>query len=260
MFDVLPEPSETVWWANFLRNHDEWNLLKLPHEALEHGREYFRRREGDADSWIFGRGHRLRLADLYDGDHDRIAMAHSLLFSLPGTPIVLSGDEIGMGADLSLDERFAVRTPMQWSDEANGGFSTADPEDLFLPVNDDERFGYEHVNVKSQVDDPDSLLNRVSAAIEARHHAPEVSHGGFDVLQTGHAEVWAMRYHLDDRVLLTVHNLADSPRETILGFDSPAEATEHLLGDADYHVQDGGVTAWLDACEYLWIRGDTSAW
>ncbi|WP_435196730.1 alpha-amylase family protein [Natronomonas sp. EA1] len=258
MFDLLPEPSDTVWWANFLRNHDEWNLLKLPHETLEHAREYFRRGEGEEDSWVFGRGHRLRLADLYDGDHDRIAMAHSLLLSLPGTPIVFSGDEIGMGADLSLPERFAVRTPMQWDDSENAGFSTADADDLVLPVNDDDRFGFHHINVASQRDDPDSLLNRVSAAIEARHRCPEVAHGFFEVLDTGHKDVWAHRFHLDDSVLLTVHSFADEPRETVLEFDAPVG--EQVLGDADYHVQDGGVTVWLDDCEYLWLRGDRDAW
>jgi maltose alpha-D-glucosyltransferase/alpha-amylase len=260
MFEVLPDPSDAVWWANFLRNHDEWNLLKLPWEALDYGREYFRRGEGPEDSWIFGRGHRLRLADLYDGDHDRIAMAHSLLLSLPGTPIVLSGDEIGMGADLALQERFAVRTPMQWDDGENGGFSEADPEDLVLPVNDDPRFGYEVINVAAQRDDPDSLVNRVSAAIDARHRAPEVSRGSFSIVDTGHKDVWAHRFDDGESVLLTVHSFADQQRETVLGFDSPSEATEHLVGTADYHVQDGGVTVWLEPCEYLWIRGNRSAW
>jgi maltose alpha-D-glucosyltransferase/alpha-amylase len=153
MFEVLPEPSETVWWTNFLRNHDEWNLLKLPWEALEHGRDYFGRGEGETD-------------------------------------IVLSGDEIGMGADLSLPERAAVRTPMQWSDERNGGFSTADADELVLPVNDDPEFGYEGINVADQGDALDSLLNRLSAAIDARKRCPEIRDGDFTILESGHREVF----------------------------------------------------------------------
>jgi maltose alpha-D-glucosyltransferase/alpha-amylase len=260
MFEVLPEPSGTVWWTNFLRNHDEWNLLKLPWEALDFGREYFRQGEGGEDSWIFGRGHRLRLADLFAGDHDRIALAHSLLVSLPGTPIVLSGDEIGMGADLSLPERAAVRTPMQWSDERNGGFSGADPDELFLPVNDDPDFGYENVNVADQRDDPGSLMNRVSAAVDARNRCPGIVEGEFEVLESGHREVFVHRYRHGDAVLLMAHNTADEHRRVVVEFDSPPEATEHVLGPGGYHVQDGGVTLFLEDCEYVWLRGDRSAW
>jgi len=256
MFEILPDPSETVWWTNFLRNHDEWNLLKLPWEALEHGRDYFRRGEGPEDSWIFGRGHRLRLADLLGGDHDRIALAHSLLCSLPGTPVVLSGDEIGMHADLSLDERAAVRTPMQWADDHNGGFSEADPEDLVLPVHDGPECGYERINVERQRETPDSLLNRVSAAIDARKANAWVMEGVFDVVDTDPKEVWAHRFDREGQILLTVHNTADEPREVVVGFQSAPADAERVLGTADYHVEDHGVTVWLDACEYLWLRGE----
>ena len=260
MFEVLPEPSENVWWTNFLRNHDEWNLLKLPWEALDHGREYFRQGEGEEDSWIFGRGHRLRLADLYDGDHDRIALAHALLLSLPGTPILLAGDEIGMGADLSLPERLAVRTPMQWTDGRNGGFSTADSEDLVRSVNDDSEFGYEEINVEDQCGNPDSLMNRISAAADAYHDCPAIHWGTFSIVDSGHKEVFAHRFYHGDTVLLAVHNTADEYRRTVVGFDSSPEATEHVLGPGGYHVQDGGVTLFLEKCDYVWLRGDRSTW
>jgi maltose alpha-D-glucosyltransferase/alpha-amylase len=259
-FEVLPDPSGTGWWANFHRNHDEWNHLKLPWEALDFGRTYFRQGEGTDDSWIFGRGHRLRLADLFAGDHDRIAHAHSLLMSLPGTPFVLAGDEIGMSADLSLPERTAVRTPMQWSDEPNGGFSTADPAPLVLPVHEGPEFGYERINVADQRGDPDSLLSRVSAAVDARHRCPEIHEGEFSILESGHREVFAHRFEHGDSILLAVHNTADGYRRVVVGFDSPAEATEHVLGPGRYHVQDGGVTLFLKACDYVWLRGDRSAW
>jgi maltose alpha-D-glucosyltransferase/alpha-amylase len=253
-FEVLPDVSGVGWWANFLRNHDEWNLLKLPWEALEHAREFF----GDdaGDSWIFGRGHRLRLADLYAGDRDRVALAHSLLFSIPGTPVLLSGDEIGMGADLSLPERESVRTPMQWSDNRNAGFSTADPDDLFTPVVDEGELSYEHVNVAAQRGDPDSLLSRVRRLVDARRLCEEISTGAFSVVHAAPKEVWAHRLDEGRTTLLTVHSTASEPREVTVAFDAPAGATTKVVGPADYEVSEGRCTVRLDACGYAWIRGD----
>ncbi|WP_277553805.1 alpha-amylase family glycosyl hydrolase [Halobaculum limi] len=260
MFEQIPDgdPDGHVWWANFLRNHDEWNLLKLPHEALEHAREEFREGHGDGrDSWIFGRGHRLRLADLYDGDHDRIAMAHSLLLALPGTPILFSGDEIGMHADLDLPERQAVRTPMRWDgSEPNAGFSSADADELVIPVDGTGWPGVFQADVASQRGDADSLFARVSRAVEARKRAPEVSRGDFAVVDTDPKEVWAHRFDHDGEVLLTVHNFADDHREAVVGFDVDPDDAECVLGDAEFTVADGGVSVSMDGCDYLWLRGE----
>ncbi|MFC7097888.1 alpha-amylase family glycosyl hydrolase [Halobaculum marinum] len=259
MFEQIPDaqPDGHVWWANFLRNHDEWNLLKLPHEALEHAREFFREGHGDGrDSWIFGRGHRLRLADLYDGDHDRIAMAHSLLLSLPGTPILFSGDEIGMHADLDLPERQAVRTPMRWDDdEPNAGFSSADPEDLVLPVDGTGWPGVFQADAASQRGVDGSLFERVADATDARAESPEVARGEFAVVDTGPKEVWAHRFDHDGTTLVVVHNFADDPREVTVDVDAAADL-ERVLGAADYRVGDGDVTVALDGCDYLWLRDE----
>ena len=260
MFEQIPDAQSDghVWWANFLRNHDEWNLLKLPHEALEHAREEFRQGGDGRDSWIFGRGHRLRLADLYDGDHDRIAMAHSLLLSLPGTPIVNSGDEIGMHADLDLPKRQAVRTPMRWDgDEPNAGFSTADPRDLVMPVDGTGWPGVYQADAASQRGDSGSLFERVASAVDARKRCPEISRGDCSVAHVEPNDVWAHRFEHDGRALLAVHNLASEPRDVVVDFDvDPADA-EHVLGGGDYRVADGGVTVALEGCEYIWLRGET---
>ncbi|MFB6090031.1 MAG: alpha-amylase family glycosyl hydrolase [Halobellus sp.] len=259
MFEELPAPDDHVWWVNFLRNHDEWNLLKLPHEALEHAREEFRMGGGDGerDSWIFGRGHRLRLADIYDGDHDRIAMAHSLLCALPGTPIVNAGDEIGMHADLDLPERAAVRTPMRWDGDArNAGFSDADPDELVLPVDGTGWPGVFQTDVASQRDVEGSLLNRVSAAVDARKRSPEVSRGSFSIVHTAPKSVWAHRFDHDGTVLLAVHNFADEARAIRTDVDAEPESTERVLGDAEYRVSDGGIEVELDGCGYLWVRAE----
>jgi maltose alpha-D-glucosyltransferase/alpha-amylase len=250
---ILPDIDGLGQWATFLRNHDEWNLLKLPDETIEHAREYF----GDDadDSWIFGRGHRLRLADLYDADHDRIAMAHSLLFSLPGTPVMLSGDEIGMGADLSLPERESVRTPMQWHDGENAGFSSADPEALYNPVIDEGRFSYEHINVADQLDDPDSLLSRVSRLIDAHQAHPEINDGEYTIVDSGHQDVFIHRIDHEGQVLLCAHNFADEYRESDVGLEASEDSIEHVVGDGGYHVEDGGVTFLLEPCDYVWLTG-----
>ncbi|MFB6150991.1 MAG: alpha-amylase family protein [Haloarculaceae archaeon] len=252
--EVLPDVSDVGQWANFLRNHDEWNLLKLPQPAFEHAREYFGDDEGD--SWIFGRGHRLRLADLYAGDHDRIAMAHSLVLSLPGTPVVLAGDEIGMGADLAIPERDAVRTPMQWSAETNAGFSSADPDDLYLPVVDEGPFGYERINAADQQGDPDSLLSRIRRLVGARQRNAWIGDGEYTIVDSGHEDVFVHRVDAGDRVLLCAHSFADAYRESAVGFDVPGAATEVVAGDGEHRHWGDGMTFRLDACDYVWLRGD----
>lgn len=160
----IPTPSKNGQWANFLRNLDELNLEWLSESDRQTVLERF---APDEEMQIYGRGSRRRLAPML---HDRrlIELAYSLLFSLPGTPVIPYGDEIGMGDDLSLDGRDAVRTPMQWADEDNAGFSSAPPEDLIRPVISDGEFGYEHINVDEQRDDPESLLNWISQAVGIR--------------------------------------------------------------------------------------------
>ncbi|SMO75801.1 alpha-amylase family protein [Halorubrum cibi] len=252
--EILPDIGGVGTWVNFLRNHDEWNLLKLPEEAFEHAREYF----GDdaGDSWIFERGHRLRLADLYDGDPDRIALAHALLFSLPGSVALQSGDEIGMGADLSLPEREAVRTPMQWDDSANGGFSTADPDDCYNPVVDEGEYAYDRVNVADQRENPDSLLSRIRDLSRVRDRCPEIARGDFRIVDAEPKGVWAHRFDRDGEVLLCAHNFAAESREAVFGFDVDSDAAERVVGGGDYRVADGGVTLDLGAHEYVWLRGE----
>jgi maltose alpha-D-glucosyltransferase/alpha-amylase len=256
--ELLPDVSGVGGWVNFLRNHDEWNLLKLPQESFDHAREYF----GDdaGNSWIFERGHRLRLADLYAGDHDRIAVAHSLLFSLPGSVALQSGDEIGMGADLSLPEREAVRTPMQWDDSANGGFSTANQDDCYNPVIDEGEYAYERINAAAQRDDPDSLLSRVRDLSAARDDCPAIARGSYSLPEPDHKETRVHRFDHgegeSETVLLCAHNLADGYREEVVGFDVDPDTVERVVGDGGYHVAEGGVTFLLDECDYVWLRGE----
>ncbi len=199
-------------WANFLRNHDELSLDKLSEAERE---EVFEAYAPDEGMRVYDRGIRRRLAPMMGGDAARIALMHSLLFALPGTPVMWYGDEIGQGEDLSLEERNAVRTPMQWSDEAQGGFSTA--EDLVRPVARGGPAGYEAANVADQRGDPDSLLGRVQRMIRARRSAPEIGWGETRVLDPGHEAVLALVSEWRGDRVVTLHNLAGEAVEVTPG-------------------------------------------
>ena len=258
-FDMLPyDCFEDGQWANFLRNFDELNLLKLPEDAFQHSRELFN--PPGEDAWIFDRGHARRTAGILGNDPDRIAMAHSLLCSLPGSPVILAGDEIGMGEDLSLPERQPVRTPMQWSDDRNAGFSTADAEDLILPVIDEGEFGYQEINAADQLGEPYSLYNRVAAIAHTRSICSELWRGEFEQVPVEPDDVWVFRVRHEDTVLLTAHNLSGEYREVTVDPEIPWGATADLVGPGEYHFPEGGpMTFTLDGYDYVWVRGDTDA-
>jgi maltose alpha-D-glucosyltransferase/alpha-amylase len=147
-------------------------------------------------------------------DRRRLELAFSLLFSLPGTPMMQYGDEIGMGEDLSLPERECARTPMQWTSERHGGFSRA--KDVVRPVISDEVYGYQRVNVADQRRDPHSLLNWTERIIRTRRECPEISWGQFEIIDPGTPDVLAMRYDWRETSLLTLHNFSREPRDVVV--------------------------------------------
>jgi maltose alpha-D-glucosyltransferase/alpha-amylase len=159
---------------------------------------------------LYDRGIRRRLAPMLGGNPKRLSLAFSLLFSLPGTPMMQYGDEIGMGDNLRLPERECARTPMQWTSEKQGGFSTAGK--LVRPIIDDPVYGYKDVNVADQRNDPDSPLNRTERLIRTRRECPEISWGNFEVLRTSAPEVLAMRYDWRGTSIVTLHNFSSQAR------------------------------------------------
>ena len=199
----------TAQWAQFLRNHDELDLGRLTEKQRQ---KVFERFGPEKNMQLYDRGIRRRLAPML-GNRAHIELAYSLMFALPGTPVLRYGDEIGMGDDLSLEERAAVRTPMQWTDEKNSGFSVADAKDLIHPVIDEGPFGYEHVNVEAQRRQPDSLLNWMTAMIRLRKECPEVGHGNWEILEVNHPHVLGLYYHWQGQQLLTLHNFSEEPVE-----------------------------------------------
>ena len=172
--------------ATFLRNHDELNLDKLSRTERD---EVFKAFAPKENMRIFGRGIRRRLASMLGNDRKKMELAHSLLFTIPGTPVLRYGEEIGMGEDLSMEGRSSVRTVMQWANDRNGGFSTAPTENLIRNVISGGDFGYEKVNVSDQLRDPDSFLTWISKAIDYRKEFAEFGWGRNHVIDTGNPHV-----------------------------------------------------------------------
>ncbi|MEF8851578.1 MAG: hypothetical protein V5A28_04030 [Haloarculaceae archaeon] len=191
-----------------------------------------------------------------DSDGDGWGDLQGVIDRLPGTPVVLAGDEIGMGADLDVPERDAVRTPMQWSDERNAGFSAADPEDLYLPVVEEGPFGSGRINVADQRGDPDSLPSRIGRLVATRQRNTWVSDGEYTIVDSGHKDVFVHRVDAEDRVLACAHSFADEYRESAVGIGVPDAATGQVAGPGDYRVWGDGVTFSLDACDYVWLHGE----
>jgi maltose alpha-D-glucosyltransferase/alpha-amylase len=242
---------ETAQWANFLRNNDELDLGRLTDEQRE---RVFAEFGPEPRMQIYDRGLRRRLAPMFDGDRRRLELAYSLMFTLPGTPVLRYGDEIGMGEDLSLKERAAVRTPMQWSIEANAGFSKA--KRPILPVISDGPFAYERVNVADQKRDPHSLLNWTERIIRARKECPEIGWGDWRVIKTSSPHVLALRYDWRNNGVLFLHNL-DAKALTVTFGAGSADGVElaNLLAP-DHSKADGRGQhrVELEGYGYRWYR------
>jgi maltose alpha-D-glucosyltransferase/alpha-amylase len=200
----------TGQWAHFLRNHDELDLGRLSARERELVFDAFGR---EPSMQLYGRGIRRRPAPML-GDRRRLELAYSLVLSLPGTPVLRYGDEIGMGENLRLRERAAIRTPMQWSAEPNGGFSTADR--VVRPVVDGGPFGYATVNVEQQRRDPDSLLRWTVRMIRLRKECPEIGWGEWQIVATRSPAVLAVAYRWRGGTVVCVHNFDAEAREVSL--------------------------------------------
>jgi maltose alpha-D-glucosyltransferase / alpha-amylase len=205
MAGTPPIPAKAQW-ASFLRNHDELDLGRLSDAERA---EAFAAFGPEPHMQAYERGIRRRLAPMLDGDERRLKLAFSLMFALPGTPVLWYGDEIGMGEDLAQPERNSVRTPMQWADEPNAGFSTAPTGRLVRPVVAQGRFDYRRVNVAAQRDLDGSLMDDLQRLVRTRRACPEVGWGSCRVLETAETSVLALRYDWRGETVLIVHNLAD---------------------------------------------------
>ncbi|MDX1663659.1 MAG: maltose alpha-D-glucosyltransferase [Candidatus Promineifilaceae bacterium] len=204
--DILqrtPPIPANAQWLTFLRNHDELTLEMVTVEE----RQWMWEQYAPDPRMRLNLGIRRRLAPLLDGDRRRWLVLHAMLLSLPGTPIIYYGDEIGMGDNVWLPDRHGVRTPMQWDDGENGGFSSA-PQ-TYVPVIDDELYGYRKVNVGAQEDDPDSYLWATRFLLQARAQSPALQRGSMEWFNTDSRAILGYWRTLDEQRVLCLFNVAN---------------------------------------------------
>jgi trehalose synthase len=252
--DARPEIPEDAQWAIFVRNHDELTLDQLSDDERQ---EVFDAFAPDEDMQLFDRGLRRRLPPMLDGDPDRIRLVYSLLFSLPGTPVLFYGEEIGMGENLDIEGRLSVRTPMQWTDGKNAGFSPARPSRLSRPIPDGQ-FGPLAVNVADQRRRPDSLLTWMQQMTRRRRETPEFGWGRATLLDCGDDAVLVHRCDWEHTAVVAIHNLSPTPRELRidLGPMNGCNQVVDLLHEAQpAHDVDGStVDLKLAGYDHKWFR------
>lgn len=247
---LLPVPPDQCGWANFLRTLDELDLSRLPdNERLETCAAF----APDEGMRLYGRGIRRRIAPMFNGDAKRLEMVYSLLFSLPGSPTLVYGDEIGLGEDLSRPGRDAVRVPMQWTAGRNGGFSTAPAGSLVQPVVKDGPFSFRRVNVEKQEKDPNSLLNRIRVFNKARRSSDAIHRATLQAIHTGHKAVLGHRCPSDGGGLIILHNLSRKPAKLQLpsGLTGPGTLKDMISG-VEVSFTDGQVRLTLEPYGYFW--------
>jgi maltose alpha-D-glucosyltransferase / alpha-amylase len=201
---ITPPIPENCQWAMFLRNHDELTLEMVTDEE----RDYMYRTYAQDRGMRINLGIRRRLAPLLENDRRRIELMNALLLSLPGTPVVYYGDEIGMGDNIYLGDRNGVRTPMQWSPDRNAGFSRANPQKLYLPVNIDPEYHYEALNVETQNNNSHSLLWWMKRMIGQRKQHPAFGRGKMEILFPANRKILAFVREFEGEKILVVANLS----------------------------------------------------
>jgi maltose alpha-D-glucosyltransferase / alpha-amylase len=240
-------------WGVFLRNHDELDLGRLTEKQRQ---RVFAAFGPNKEDQLYDRGIRRRLAPMLGGDRRRLELAYSLMFTLPGTPVMRYGDELGMGDDLSLPERTCGRTPMQWSTEPNGGFTKSDKP--IVPVISDGPYGFEHVNAAEQRRETNSMLNWSERIIRMRKEVPEIGWGDFEIVKTGDRAVLGVRYDWRNNSVLFLHNLAREPREVEFHTGIKGKGGAYLINlltvDHSQAGKNGKHRVCLEGYGYHWYR------
>jgi maltose alpha-D-glucosyltransferase/alpha-amylase len=255
LIDILqrtPAIPDACQWAIFLRNHDELTLEMVSEIERQYMWDEY---AGDPRARI-NLGIRRRLAPLLEGDRRRIELMSSLLMSLPGSPIVYYGDEIGMGDNVHLGDRNSVRTPMQWTDGVNAGFSSADAERLWLPLISNAVYGYQAVNVEAQQRSPSSLLNWTRRLIEVRRSTRVFGRGDIRLLAPANHRVFAFNRTLGRESVLVVCNLAGTAQAAELDLSPLAGAIpiEMFGGSIFPRIGQEPYAMMLGPYDFYWFR------
>ncbi|NDJ52294.1 MAG: trehalose synthase, partial [Chloroflexi bacterium] len=252
IIEDTPQIPAGSQWCTFLRNHDELTLEMV----TEAERQWMWEQYSPDPAQRINLGIRRRLAPLLDNHKEKILLATRMLFSLPGAPIIYYGDEIGMGDNVQLKDRDGVRTPMQWQDGHNAGFSDAPSEQLFAPVIADEVYGYQAVNVASQEDDAGSLLNRMRQLVQIRKTHPVFALGTLTMLEPDNPAVLAFLRSDADETILVIHNLTDRIQSYWLDLAdyAPQQVTNLFAADEPYPaIGKDAYKGRLDPYQSLWL-------
>jgi len=251
--EAAPSIPDSCQWATFLRNHDEIDLGRLSERERA---ECFEAFGPKPEMQLYGRGIRRRLAPMLGSDRRRIEMIYSLQVTLPGTPVVRYGEEIGMGDDLSLPERDAIRTPMQWTADANAGFSVAPADELRRPVITRGAFGHRKINVAAQRRDPLSLLMWMERMLHTLRECPEFAMGTCSPVDSGDPSVLALHYDAPGGAMLAVTNLGGDASTVDLGPQPGAKrAPIEVFANRGYELPGPDLKGLeVDGYGYRWIR------
>ncbi len=255
IIDILeqtPEIPDNCQWAIFLRNHDELTLEMVTDEE----RDYMYKSFVKEPQQRINLGIRRRLAPLMDNDRRKIEMMNILLFSLPGTPIVYYGDEIGMGDNFYLGDRHGVRTPMQWTADKNAGFSHTGPQRLFLPVIIDHEYHYEATNVESQEKNPSSLLWWMRRVIAVRKKYKAFNRGSIEFVNSNNPKVLSFIRKYEDEAILVIINLSRYSQAVELELDEYAGHTPVEVFSQNHFpvIEDDGYTFTLQYRDHFWLE------
>ena len=249
-YAALPQIPKYCQWANFLRTHDELDLGRLSDDER---REVFDKFGPEPRMQLYNRGIRRRTAPMLENGRQQLELVHSLILTLPGTPVLRNGDEIGMGENLDLQERDAIRTPMQWANSKNGGFSTA--ERTVLPVISGGEFGYEKVNVTAEQRDPGSFLNWIERMTRLRLRSPEFGTSRCEWLEASDPAVLAHCCQGEKSSMLAVHNLSGREVEGTVELGRKVEGLFDVLKNCEDQADgDGRLHFRLPPYGYLWMR------
>jgi len=249
-YAALPQIPKYCQWANFLRTHDELDLARLTDDERQ---EVFAKFGPEPRMQLYNRGIRRRTAPMLGNDRQKLELAHSLILTLPGTPVFRNGDEIGMGENLELHERDAIRTPMQWANAKNAGFSPADK--IVVPVISGGEYGYEKVSVEAEQRDPESFLNWTERMIRLRLRSPEFGTSQCEWLEASDPAVLAHCCRGEKSSVLAVHNLSGREVETTINLGRNIERLFDLLKNCEDHVDGNGHQHFqLKPYGYIWLR------
>ena len=256
IMEQTPDTPPNSQWALFLRNHDELGLEMVTEEEKDF---LFKAYAHDANT-KFNMGIRRRLAPLMNNDRRKAELLHAILFSLPGSPVLYYGDEIGMGDNVYLGDRYGVRTPMQWNMNMNAGFSAANPQRLYLPIITDPAYRHESVNVEAQEENPTSFLWWMKNVLSMRKRLNIFGRGDMKFLESSNAKVLAFVRTFEKQRIIVVANLSQFSQSTILnlGEYKGCDITEVFSQNRFFSVGEGEYPITIGPYGYFWFQADVA--